>query len=201
MPATKLSVDTAAQEPQHWPNGVPGSRTVAVELTDDDVPGATASFLFGALPDMPMELLSFGVTRKPEGRLLVVRDLPLTRWERAARAEAERSLVTTGPHGQHVSEESTARSMVDARFPELRDASGGNALRRRNALVHLAEIAQEYKRAEAAGARNPAQIIADHHAVTSSTVRGWMHRARREGLAAESPHPNAASRVPRPNTP
>lgn len=76
-------------------------------------------------------------------------------------------------------------------FPELNGELKGNALRRRNSLVHLAKMMAEYRRAEASGARNAAQVVADKFDVSAATVRSWLHRARREGLAHESLHANS----------
>ncbi|WP_329340693.1 hypothetical protein OG252_33145 [Streptomyces sp. NBC_01352] len=191
MPArTQLEVE--ADEPEYWPIGVDGSRTIEVIVRDPDHDG-TALFKFGMVPTLGMRIVTFTAFSN-QGFKASLKDLPVSRWEKVARAAAERRLMAGGPYGQHVAPEDAARSIVNKKFPELADASGGNALRRRNGLIHLAMMFEEYKRAEETGVENPAQVLAEKHSVSAATVRGWLHRARKEGLAPESTHPNAGTR-------
>jgi hypothetical protein len=193
MPAPPHKLEVEADEPEYWPVGVPGSRTIEVMVRDPDYDG-TALFKFGMVPTLGMRLVSF-TAFSDQGFETALKDLPVSRWEKVARAAAERTLMATGPHGQHVAPEAMAEIIVNEKFPELAGATGGNALRRRNGLIHLAMMFQEYKRAEETGVENPAQVLAEQHSVSAATVRGWLHRARKEGLAPESTHPNAGPRT------
>jgi hypothetical protein len=82
-------------------------------------------------------------------------------------------------------------ALVSRLFPELDGALRGNALRRRRSLVFLASVAREYVQLQVTGNRNPAQAMAEKHSVASGTVRGWLTRARREGVAPASSHGNS----------
>lgn len=82
-------------------------------------------------------------------------------------------------------------ALVMQLFPELDGALRGNALRRRRSLVFLAGVAREYTQLQVAGDSNPAQTMAEEHGVASGTVRGWLARARREGVAPASSHGNS----------
>lgn len=192
MPArTQLEVE--ADEPEYWPIGVDGSRTIEVIVRDPDHDG-TALFKFGMIPTLGIRIVTF-TAFSDQGFETALKDLPVSRWEKVARAAAERTLMASGPYGQHVAPEDMAEIIVNQKFPELAGATGGNALRRRNGLIHLAVMFQEYKRAEETGVENPAQVLAEQHSVSAATVRGWLHRARKEGLAPESTHPNAGPRT------
>lgn len=195
MAAPSTAVTATARDPEYWPIGVDGSRTVIVDVEDGNHPEVQATFEFGAMPQWPLSLIRFHADSMTGLRVPSMRDLPVNRWEKAARAAAEQRMVATGPHGQHVAPESVAEDLIREKFPELSGAKGGNALRRRNGLLHLALMYQEYKEAEAMGAQNPAQVLAEVHSVTAATVRGWIHRARKEGLVPESQHPNASGKV------
>lgn len=187
---TGVSVD--AGDPEYWPVGVDGARVVKVELRDGEYPPVCLQFEFGFVPLATPQLVS--ATVQADGFRGSLADLPLRRWEKAARSAAEQRLVSTGSHGQHVDPDGVARGLVLERYPNLEGATGGNALRRLNGLLHLAKMYGEYKDAEWAGIENPAQALADKYGVTTATVRGWLHRARKEGLAPVSDHPNATSR-------
>lgn len=193
MPARTHKLEVEADESEHWSIGVDGSRTIEVIVRDPDYDGM-ALFKFGMIPNQGMRIVTF-TAFSAQGLEVSVKDLPLARWEKAARAAAERRLMAGGPYVQHVAPEDLAQSVVDEKFPELAGATGGNALRRRNGLIHLAKMFEEYKRAEESGVENPAQVLAGKHSVSAATVRGWLHRARKEGLAPESAHPNAGPRT------
>jgi hypothetical protein len=193
MPARTQKLEVETDEPEHWSIGVDGSRTIEVIVRDPDFDG-TALFKFGMIPSLGMRIVTF-TAFSTQGFEAPLKDLPVSRWEKVARAAAERRLMSRGPYGQHVAAEDLAELIVNEKFPELADATGGNALRRRNGLVHLAMMFQEYKRAEESGVENPAQVLAENHSVSAATVRGWLHRARKEGLAPESMHPNAGPRA------
>src|ERR1044072_992987 len=193
MPARTPTLEVEAQEPEIWSITGADARRVEVHVRDEEQ-GLFVIFEFGLVPGLPLGVLGCRVTSLNwiDTRL---RDLPVTRWEKAARAAAERRLVAGGPYGQQVSAGDLAESLVNEKFPELAGASGGNALRRRNGLVHLAKMAHEYMEARESGAENPTAVLAERYEVSAATVRGWLHRARREGLALESSHPNARHRA------
>lgn len=193
MPARTPTLDVEAQEPEIWSITGADARKVEVYVRDVEL-DVFVRFEFGLLPGHPLGVLGYSVTSlywidTP------LRDLPVARWEAAARAAAERRLVAGGPYGQGVSSNDIARGLVDEKFPELVGAKAGNALRRRNGLLHLAKMAAEYMEVKESGASNPAGVLADRYGVSAATVRGWLHRARKEGLALESAHPNAGPRA------
>ncbi|MFJ4623076.1 hypothetical protein [Streptomyces sp. NPDC088812] len=189
MPAHTPTLDVDPQDPQAW--GITGAdaRTVEVHVKDagHDV---FVIFKFGLIAGRPLVTLGFNVWSE-WGIQGALSNLPITRWEKAARGAAERRLVVDGPYGQGVSPDDLAEILVNERFPELADATGGNALRRRNSLLNLAKMAAEYAEIMESGAKNPAQVLGDRYHVSAATVRSWLHRARREGLALGSAHPNA----------
>lgn len=191
--ASPTGVTVSAGEPEYWPVGVDGSRRIEAEVEDGEYPDLRAYFNFGFVPTLAPSLIGFSVQSFASYRGSAA-DLPLRRWEKVARAAAEQRLIAAGPHGQHVDPASLARDVVFEKYPELKEATRGNALRRRNGLLHLAQMHAEYKNAEWSGVENPTQALADTHGVTAATVRGWLYRARREGLAPESSHPNATPR-------
>ncbi|MEV6504781.1 hypothetical protein AB0M61_01500 [Streptomyces sp. NPDC051642] len=109
--------------------------------------------------------------------------LPLSRWDRMARFQA----ATSG--GESLDE--IALERVRETWPELGPHCHGNAKRRWQGLVGLARFAEEYGRLAGAGCPNPAVLLGEHHDISAGTVRSWLHRARREGLAPKSTHANA----------
>ncbi|MDX2703172.1 helix-turn-helix domain containing protein [Streptomyces sp. PA03-6a] len=192
MPARTPALRVEAQDPEIWSITGVDARTVDVHVWDED-PQAFVIFKFGLVPGRPLVVLSYEV-HSTHGLEVPLKNLPAARWEKAARAAAERQLVAGGPYGQQVQPGYLAGALVDKLFPELVNATGGNELRRRNGLLHLAKMAEEYKSLEESGSSNPTQTLADKHGVSPATVRGWLHRARKEGLALESSHPNASRR-------
>ncbi|MGW3024521.1 helix-turn-helix domain-containing protein [Streptomyces sp. NPDC001221] len=192
MPARTPALDVDAEDPEVWPVTGVDARKVDVHVKDSEL-DLFVTFEFGLLPGHPLRVLSYRVT-SIHGIEVPLRDLPILRWEKAAQAAAERRLVAGGPYGQQADRAAVAQMIVDEKFPELVGASKGNALRRRKALLQLAEQVSEYMEAKESGSSNPAQVLADRYGVSAATVRGWLHRARREGLALESAHPNASPR-------
>jgi hypothetical protein len=196
MPAHPPALEVDADEPEVWPITGLDARTVDVSVRDTEF-DIGAVFKFGLSPGRPLLTLSYRVygslSDGTAGIQSPLRDLPVARWEKAARGAAERRLVDLGPYGQSVDPEDLAEIQVNEKFPELADATGGNALRRRKSLLHLAQMAAEYAEIVESGARNPAQVLGERHKVSAGTVRSWLHRARREGLALGSTHPNAVN--------
>ncbi|MEU5892514.1 hypothetical protein ABZ835_37595 [Streptomyces sp. NPDC047461] len=131
---------------------------------------------------------------KPVGATLV-RDLPLTQLERAARLavgmtgrSSEGAPLTGGirPVDLAVADEEIpayAEQMVRERHPDV-DPEGGPAARRRwSRLIRLAEVRLEYNRAVARGEKAPATAVAERRGVAPGTVRTWLHQAKQEGFS------------------
>ncbi|MFF2511664.1 hypothetical protein [Streptomyces sp. NPDC058086] len=192
MPARTPTLDVEAEDPEVWPVTGTDARKVDVHVKDPEL-DVHVTFELGLIPGQPLRVLSYRVLSF-HGIDTPLKDLPVIRWEKAAKAAAERRLVGGGPYGQNVAPEDLAKLIVDQKFPELAGVTGGNGLRRKNGLLQLAQRAAEYMEAKESGSSNPAQVLADRHGVSAATVRGWLHRARREGLALESAHPNAGPR-------
>lgn len=128
-----------------------------------------------------------GITWDRQASLSVgfVRDLPLARWERIARAAAEEKIAGTRswawtPNFDDVS--SRAVAIVKEMHPELDPADGKAQARRWNRLIRLAEVVQEHQAARIKGAKSPAGEVAARRGVEPSTVRSWLHQAKQEGL-------------------
>ncbi|WP_445279667.1 hypothetical protein [Streptomyces sp. DSM 118148] len=122
----------------------------------------------------------------------VVRDLPLTKLERAARfmlqvslkapdgAPLSGRLAAFGPDPEDIP--ATARETVRERHPDVDPEAGPAALRRWNRLTRLAEVWLEYHAAQAKGEKAPTTVIAEARGVAPATVRTWLHHAKQEGL-------------------
>lgn len=146
-------------------------RYLTIELAVD---GGTVTCQFERT-GKSLVLADFRATPAPgggTGRTAWLAKAPISRWLRMARAEVEARI-----YGYEIA------------TPD--DGLRGNAARRHDALIRLARVAQEYRAAEAAGHRNPAAVVGAAHGVSAATVRSWLFRARREGLAAASDHLNA----------
>lgn len=133
---------------------------------------------------------------KPVGAALV-RDLPLTQLERAARLAVGMSGRTPEgaplaggirPVDLAVTEgeiPAYAEQMVRERHPDV-DPDGGPAARRRwNRLIRLAEVRLEYNHAVAQNQKAPATFVAEKRGVAPGTVRTWLHQAKQEGFGEE----------------
>lgn len=158
---------------------------IYVPITDDTLPGVEATFSYVLREGETLALVEVRIATA-DGAVSVpsIQEMPLGRWEKRARGTATKQLMTAEPDA--------LERLVLSRHPELASVTGGNALRRRNSLLHLARMAAEYAAAMESGASNPAQTVGQRYSVSAATVRGWVHRARREGLAPRSMHPNAA---------
>lgn len=137
---------------------------------------------------------------KPVGAALV-RDLPLTTLERAARLAVGLGLRT--PEGAPLAggvrpvdlavltEEIPyyAEQMVRERHPDVNSDDGPAALRRWNRLIRLAEVRLEYNHAVAKGEKAPATVVAEKRGVAPGTVRTWLHQAKQEGFGGSETIP------------
>jgi hypothetical protein len=132
----------------------------------------------------------------------VVRDLPLTKLERAARQVLIFGL--RDPEGAPLSgkfpvfeppaEEdipAVARELVRERHPDVDPGAGPAAVRRWNRLVRLAEVWLEYQAALTRGEKAPTVVIAEARNVAPATVRTWLHHAKQEGFDAPTVVSNA----------
>jgi len=133
---------------------------------------------------------------RPVGATLV-RDLPITKLERAARLALSTglrspsgaplsgvSLFMTGPAPDEIPE--LAERMVRERHPDVNPDAGPGAARRWNRLIRLAEVQLEYDAAITAGEKAPAAYVAEKRGVAPGTVRTWLHGAKQEGLEASA---------------
>jgi hypothetical protein len=154
---------------------------IHIPITDSALPGVEATFSY-ALRGDTLALIEVRIAAAGTVSVPAIQEMPLSRWEKRAWGTAMRRLLAA---------EETPERRVLARHPQLANVTHGNALRRWKSLVHLASVAAEYADAMEAGASNPAQTVGHRHNVSAATVRGWLHRARREGLAPTSTHPNA----------
>lgn len=119
----------------------------------------------------------------------LIKDLPVARWERAARAAADAkvggvkswSWQTTADQAEI---KRLAEAIVREMNPGLDPAAGKAAARRWNRLVRLAEVVNEHDAARARGAKSPAGEVAQARDVEPSTVRSWLSQAKQEGIAA-----------------
>lgn len=113
-----------------------------------------------------------------------IRDMPTARLERAARLTVEAYLSEEDALEQDSTDdvEEVARSMVRELWPDLDPEAGAGAARRWNRLVRLAEVVQEHQAARVQGEKAPANAVAEARGVESSTVRSWLHQAKKEGI-------------------
>ncbi|WP_225825580.1 hypothetical protein [Streptomyces naphthomycinicus] len=158
---------------------------VVIPVRDEHHPSVIADMVYERADSGEFTLIEVRVRAAQGGTLRVgnLGPLPLARWERSARFQAATN--------QAESPEELALARVKALHPELGPHSHGNDRRRWSSLVGLAKAAEEYGRVAASGHANPALLLADRYSVSVGTIRSWLYRARREGLAPGSTHPNA----------
>lgn len=191
MPAHPAKVVVTDPEPS--PQGPAGSRTVEATVFDDDHPEVATTFRYLAVATQPLLTIGVNVHSRAEGDIFnnatigasAMREMPIARWDRTAQAVVVKQLSDSMAEEPKASPAEWAEALVSEKFPELDEPKDGHAKRRRNSLLHLAEAAEEYTRIAATGERNPAGVLAARRGTTASTVRGWLHRARREGVARD----------------
>lgn len=174
-----------------------GVATVEVTVRPDEQPQLIVTFQY--LVRTGEVLFPCGLKIEPAGdgpsdgwvRLGVglIRDLPIARWERAARAAAEKQVegakVWEWRQAQTPREITRlAETIVREMNPGLDPAAGKAAARRWNRLVRLAEVVHEHDAARARGAKSPAGEVASARGVEPSTVRSWLSQAKQEGITA-----------------
>ncbi len=181
----------------------------AVEATvrDDEEPRLVARFGYVASA-FAKHLLLRSVAIEPapgmelgkQARLTIagVRDLPLARWEAAARAHISQKLSMTldehrqlwgklaGPaEADRILTFISPAVRVQQLYPGLAQSSTPGDMRRYKSLLRLAEVADEYQRAQRDGVHDPAAFVARNRGEKPATVRSWLHRARKAGLLDE----------------
>lgn len=193
-----LEIDAAIDD------GGDTAMTALARVQDSDHEGLTASFGYLVEPTdkairIALRSIHIDASDAEPGRRLTVtdvRDLPLTRWESAARARITADLQ------RKLSEMFDAIKSVDPKeviadlrikqlYPDALTAVGASAERRLDGLRRLALTSVEYQTLLADGRADPAAEIARMHQVTPSTARSWIHRARKAGFLGP-----AVSRTP-----
>lgn len=150
------------------PRGAPSQ---PVRVRDSEYSGLVATFTYfisetGAWPLGGVEVT--GDFLSPAKVL----GLPLTRWERAARATLLarlRELASAGNETMKLFED-VGRLHPEATTPQ-----------QIRSHLRLARTAREYRAGLMSGATDPAAEIARAHDVKPGTARAWVHRARKAG--------------------
>lgn len=130
--------------------------------------------------------------RVGDGGLTVsqVRDLPLSRWEAAARSRvvSEQDPLAASvvaqlaglPPEQH--REVFVTTLLEAVYPGLDEDTTPAGRRRARSLRRMAEVAVDYQRLTSEGVADPAAELAREYGQSRSSVRTAIHRARNAGL-------------------
>jgi hypothetical protein len=184
-------------QPQEVEGGPDGAVRISVTVMDVEHPMRAATFEYVSLPGHRLAPVSVSVAPAPflppEEYVAIwpseLRDLPLSRWESAARFRAElelgndmaRQAVQRRGRGSDA-----ARKWVLELHPELEGDDSPAARRRLVSLTHLADIAVEYSYRSIVGVRDPAAAIARSRDAKPGTVRTWIHRARKAGFLPDS---------------
>lgn len=115
-----------------------------------------------------------------------IRDMPLARWEQAARASLTMKYGAPPAANRAQSAQGGTPEDVIARvfelFPELRDDHTPAGRRRFKSLSRLARLAYQYMQLVAEGRGDPSAELARQLDESPATVRSWIHRARKVGL-------------------
>ncbi|ARI54569.1 hypothetical protein A6E92_22150 [Streptomyces sp. S8] len=121
----------------------------------------------------------------------VLRDLPVARWERAARlaAQVNRSAsVEWGWQGDANSDTvaADAERVVRELYPDVDPSSGKAGARTWAKLNRHAQVTLQWQRGQLAGDPDPVGTVAADRGVSPATVRSWLHRAKLDGITPES---------------
>jgi hypothetical protein len=177
----------------------PGTVRAVVTVDDSDHPRLSATFSYFASwfdrRDASWALVSLAVGPRadlPIGKHLLltvtqVRDLPVARWQQAARAAATAEIGEAVEGGFRVLSrelEDIAKAGAGMTAAEVFGApmTDRRAQRGLESRLRLVRIAREYRENLAAGVTDPAGAIARDRGVNPSTVRSWIRRARRAGF-------------------
>lgn len=131
-----------------------------------------------------------------------LRSLPLSRWERAARAALVPVIEARDEPIRRRMRAMTERAErllaeVERVCPELVDAphSDKAARRRFETAMKLAAVADEYRSFLAAGLADPVAAIARKIPISNSAARTLVYRARKEGFLGPARGPTAGEAV------
>ncbi|MER5401669.1 hypothetical protein [Streptomyces sp. NPDC002599] len=197
LPATGFVLDeeppVKLSPPKLLKDGPDGAVSVTATVTDPDHPRRSAVFEYVGVPGHRLAPVSVKVGPAPgllpEEYAAIwpseLRDLPLTRWESAARYRAELELGhdtirravrrrEEGPEG--------AEKWVLELYPDLKGDDSPAGRRRLRSLTHLADIALEYSYRSIMGVSDPAAAIARSRDANRATARSWIYRARKAGF-------------------
>ncbi|MFE7237903.1 hypothetical protein [Streptomyces sp. NPDC057580] len=184
-------VRVTVTEPALVKDGPEGAIAVTATVTDPAHPKRAALFEYIGMPGHRLAPVSVTVGPAPDlpyDEYVSIpprdlRDLPLARWESAARWRAELEL---GQGGSSDKRPESAEAWVFKLYPELRDDDTPAAQRRLRGLTHVADIAMEYATLSILGVKDPAAAIARRRDAKPATVRSWIHRARKAGFLPET---------------
>ncbi|MFI9466815.1 hypothetical protein ACIHBQ_04990 [Streptomyces sp. NPDC052492] len=193
-----MPVDVTVSAP--WESGDPRAVLVSAQLTDSDHPSLTAEFEYLAIsadgrlfprsvhirpaPDLP-------IGQNTPVTAGIIRELPLARWETAARSRAQAALqdweekVLLDSLGQptiRALRDLSPAELVEVIEPGLKGSSRKADQRRYSSLLHQCMVAIEYTALRMEGVQDPAARIARNHSVQPATARSWLHRARNSGI-------------------
>jgi hypothetical protein len=194
-----LTTAVAFEEAEAQTSESPAVLRAIVTVDDSDHPHLRATFTYLASVIEPRgaswALVGLAIGPQvdlPIGKHLVltvteVRDLPVSRWQQAARAAATAEVSNTVTAGfaavsralRDVAEASPGMSTAGVFGAPLNDR---RAQRRLESRVRLVRIAREYRGNVAAGLTDPAGAIARDRGMNPSTVRSLVRRARAAGF-------------------
>jgi hypothetical protein len=185
-----LTTAVAFEEAEAQTSESPAVLRAIVTVDDSDHPHLRATFTYLASVIEPRgaswALVGLAIGPQvdlPIGKHLVltvteVRDLPVSRWQQAARAAATAEVSNTVTAG-FAAVSRALRDVAEAFGAPLNDR---RAQRRLESRVRLVRIAREYRGNVAAGLTDPAGAIARDRGMNPSTVRSLVRRARAAGF-------------------
>ncbi|MGW7457147.1 hypothetical protein [Streptomyces sp. NPDC054797] len=195
-----MSVDVKVSAP--WESGDPEAALVSAQLTDSEHPALVVEFEYARIAESgrlfprsvsigPAPDLSIGQNVPVTAGL--IRDLPLARWDSAARSHTQASLQEWEESGLvdgigrptlRALRDLTPAELVEVIEPGLRESTSTSKAhsRRYSSLLHQCRVAIEYTKLRMEGVKDPASRMARDHDVQPATVRSWLHRARNSGI-------------------
>ncbi|WP_251060564.1 hypothetical protein [Streptomyces sp. ISL-100] len=193
-----MPVDVNVSEP--WESGDPRAVLVSAQLIDSEHPELAAEFEYLCISAegqlFPRAVRVGPAPELPLGRTIPVtagmlRDLPLARWESAARSHTQASLQAWEQNGLvdglgrltlRALRDLKPEQLVEVIEPGLRESTRKADVRRYYSLLHQCSVAIEYTKLRMEGVKDPAARMARNHDVQPATVRSWLHRARKSGI-------------------
>jgi hypothetical protein len=194
-------VEVTVSDPVPRKEGPEGAVQITATVVDPQHPKRAATFGYIGVPGHSLAPVSIAVGPPPDLPTSDyvatfpsdVRDLPLGRWEIAARFRVEARLhrseftevVLTSRKTAHAKDWS-AEDRVFELFPDLRNDDSPAARRRLASMTRLATVAQAYIVHSIFGVKDPAAEIAREMGANPATVRSWIHRARKAGFIPDT---------------